>query len=147
MRWPVKHRQHRARLVLQEQEVRHRALHPMHLARFVQQEVTLRHREVHLALRAQVAHLMRWLVKHRARHVRLEHTARFPVPPQLQPALCPHRLGTGRTWLKIAVRLLPHRYRRKGSCFSLAVGQVQVTPVLWSCITRARTRGRRLRRA
>jgi hypothetical protein len=86
MRWLVKHRQHRARLVQQEREVRHQALHPIHLARFVQQEVTLRHREVHLALRAQVAHSMRWLVKHRARHVPLEHTAQFPVPQQMQPA-------------------------------------------------------------
>ena len=83
MRWPVKHR---ARLVLQEREVRHQALHPIHLARFVQQEVTLRRREVHLALRAQVVHLIRWLVKHRARHAPLEHTARFPVPQQMQPA-------------------------------------------------------------
>ena len=86
MRWLVKHRQHRARRVLQEREVRHQALHPMHLARFVQQEVTLRRREAHLALRAQVVHLIRWLVKHRARHVPLEHTARFPVPQQMQPA-------------------------------------------------------------
>ncbi len=87
MRWLVKHRQHRARLVLQEQEeVRHRALRPAHLARFVQQEVTLRYLEVHLALCAQVAHLMRWPIKHRARHAPLEHTVQLPVPHQLQPA-------------------------------------------------------------
>ena len=145
MRWPVKHR---ARLVLQEQEVRHRALQPLHLARFVQQEVTLRHREVHLALRAQVAHLMRWLVKHRARYAPLEHMAQLPGPPQLQPALCPHRLGSERVLPRIDVILPAHRCRCTGSCFSLAATKAaSLTPVLLTCTTPPQTLGRRLRRA
>jgi hypothetical protein len=146
MRWPVKHRQHRARLVLQEQgEVRHQALHQVHLARFVQQEVTLRHREVHLALRAQVAHLIRWLVKHRARYAPLEHMAQLPGPPQLQPALCPHRLGTQPESPKVVTVLPQLRCRLKGWFLSLAANQASDSPVLWTCTTRAQTRGRRLR--
>ena len=162
MRWPVKHRQHRARLVQQEREVRHQALHPIHLARFVQQEVTLRHREVHRVRRAQVEHLIRWLVKHRhyrARHVPLEHTAQLSVPQQMQPASpalldyrrFPGKQPVGGHWQSLVrvAKVLPlHRCRHRGSCFLLAAGkQDLVTPVLLTCTTRPRTCGQRLLQA